>query len=702
MTPTSLHKFKKSSLAKTLTFHNVLMDAIKESNPKKTTKKLGFLAYCGSNLAKYKLGWMAGRALGLSQRRRAVRQYMSRESKAKFLVTNFFFSDDASRATAGMKETITRKKVKLQKRYLLRPMKKLWSIFCRKHKNVKVSYATFTRYRPFNVVPTSADNRDTCLCIAHVNMTFLAKKMKELGLIECDDPHEIVKGIVCSKRQIRCMYDNCDGCRNRNVALLPSIFQNDDQCEWNAWENITETRTFLKGGQKITKPVKCSKKVTKIGTIHELVDLFQKKILTFKRHIFNIKTQNEAFNKCKETLDSSSAVIIIDFSENYQCKLSSEIQSFHFGGSRAQATIHTGVIYLGHRRPIPFATISDCLQHGPTAIWAHLDPILKYLTTEVPELRIIHFFSDGPSTQYRQKTNFYLYAQKMNELGFISTWSFFEAGHGKNAADGVGGLIKRLANQKVADGDDIPDARTLYNAVKEETSIKLYFVTEEAIEEVAKSVPLQIIPVKGTQKIHQICPQSSTAILHREAACFCEANTFVREQYCPCYHFSQASLVSSKKKEPLPEKDEWSSSSENEQEFVPDDRSSDLNSYPSEDVDTDQPILQPYSEEKIKEGTHILVQIMGGHRNKSQFRYVAVCMGQLDNNYEVKVMFYKAAAEENSLFTINEDDSSYISENQILGVLPQPEIKMKGKRIYYKFLSSIDVKESGGTKTALE
>ena len=35
----------------------------------------------------------------------------------------------------------------------------------------------------------------------------------------------------------------------------------------------------------------------------------------------------------------------VDFSENYTCKCSDEVQSMHFGGSHQQASVHTGVYY---------------------------------------------------------------------------------------------------------------------------------------------------------------------------------------------------------------------------------------------------------------------------------------------------------------------------------------------------------------------
>lgn len=62
----------------------------------------------------------------------------------------------------------------------------------------------------------------------------------------------------------------------------------------------------------------------------------------------------------------TEALIHIDFSENFQWKLSKEIQGMHFGASQRQITLHTGVYY----------TETDSLQHDPSGIWAFLDKLL--------------------------------------------------------------------------------------------------------------------------------------------------------------------------------------------------------------------------------------------------------------------------------------------------------------------------------------
>ena len=171
--------------------------------------------------------------------------------------------------------------------------------------------------------------------------------------------------------------------------------------------------------------------------------MFQKKIEAIAIHQFNWVHQTEQYHALKERLTKTEAVLHVDFSENYACKLSREIQAFHFRGSRKQATIHTAVLYRVNATK-SYATLSDSLRHDERAVRAHLEPILKELRTNCPQITTLHIINDGPVTQYRNKTNFYL----LSTLPFIyafknTTWNcYLERAHGKGAPDGIGGAFK--------------------------------------------------------------------------------------------------------------------------------------------------------------------------------------------------------------------------------------------------------------------
>lgn len=85
-------------------------------------------------------------------------------------VSAFFNQDDVSRATVGKKETKTKRKVKMQRRYLLDSMKKLRFKFIN-DTGTPISYTTFRRLKPFYVMIPNLSNRDTCLCKRHNNMS---------------------------------------------------------------------------------------------------------------------------------------------------------------------------------------------------------------------------------------------------------------------------------------------------------------------------------------------------------------------------------------------------------------------------------------------------------------------------------------------------------------------------------------------------
>ena len=89
--------------------------------------------------------------------------------------------------------------------------------------------------------------------------------------------------------------------------------------------------------QWMTEKIKKDEKVSTITvkreittTEHDLNTDFQERLLHFRRHVFNIKWQFDAYRELRRILKHNESLIHIDFSENYSCKYSKEIQSVHF------------------------------------------------------------------------------------------------------------------------------------------------------------------------------------------------------------------------------------------------------------------------------------------------------------------------------------------------------------------------------------
>lgn len=473
-----------SPVKRALLFHTSMIANIRtryENAKTNREKQLIAKVVSGNILKKYKLQKYAQEAFGYSRKRDKYpvdlayhgRRCTSRSEITK-TATSFFLRDDVSRMTTGRKQTVTRLKKKMQKRLLTDTMKNLHRKFLSEHIG-DVSYTTFCRLRPFWVVTPSSSDRDTCLCKRHENLQFMANALQSQGLLSSRNIEEMSEATMCDPKAKSCAYGECGECLLTCYPMLKT-----------PGEEIIGLSQWM--SEKITKDEKVStitvkREITK--TEQDLNAEFQERLLLFRRHVFNIKWQFDAYRELRMSLKNNECLVHIDFSENYSCKYSQEIQSVHFGGSHQQASLHTGVLYTpGEQASHTFCSISPSRRHDPVAIWAHLDPVLKVVRERHPQVSTLHFFSDGPATQYRQKGNFFYLSTEPYKYGFKEiTWNFFEASHGKGAPDGVGGALKRSADRIVAHGGDIPDAQTLYEKLKQlDTSVELFFVPEQDIE----------------------------------------------------------------------------------------------------------------------------------------------------------------------------------------------------------------------------
>lgn len=194
-----------------------------------------------------------------------------------------------------------------------------------------------------------------------------------------------------------------------------------------------------------------------------------------------------------------------------------------------------------------FCTVSASHRHDPPAIWAYLLPVLRDLKETHQHLKFLHIWSDGPTTQYRNKANFWLLDHFVSSLFSSGSWNMFEAGHGKGAADAIGGVVKRSADQYVNLGHDLPNAIDLFNVLSSTLTVKMYYVAEDAIHDIDQLMPQKIQPVPGTMQLHQISLTDCRGVIKVQTlSCFCNQNPD-----CLCYGARNAELV--KNAEQLPD-----------------------------------------------------------------------------------------------------------------------------------------------------
>ncbi len=204
-----------------------------------------------------------------------------------------------------------------------------------------------------------------------------------------------------------------------------------------------------------------------------------------------------------------------DFAENLSYVVKDEIQSFHW--ENKQATLHPFVAYHrladGTLEHCNICVVSDTKEHTTVTAYAFLSFVIPYLQTWFPDMKKIHYFTDGCAGQYKNKNNFINLCHHEEDFGFEGEWNFFATSHGKSACDKIGGTVKRLltkASMQRAYTDPILTTEAIMEfCTTNIPGIHLFNIPSEDI--VKHELKLQgrfqdTKTVKGTQQFHRLVP----------------------------------------------------------------------------------------------------------------------------------------------------------------------------------------------------
>lgn len=303
-------------------------------------------------------------------------------------------------------------------------------------------------------------------------------------------------------------------------------------------------------------------------------------------------------------------------------------------------------------------------------------------------------------------------------MGFKNgSWSFFESSHGKGAPDGVGGALKRLGNHLIAHGNDIPDAKVFFNLLKEHSKIKLFYVTGEDIKEIDKTLPNGLTTIKGTRQIHQVVTFKRGKILFRTLSCFCRSNNWHQGKICNCFFKSKSVTFKEKRDQPKKKRKSCYNQiySSSEEEMVPNKDShedskenvslEELLRMHEKDISGGVDNLEVPLKNNIKVGTSVLVNVFGEKQKKIKYSFAAVCtkVCKAEDDGDFVVMFLNKHNTEGTAFVTNEDDESPIDFKQVLAILPEPKMLMKGlNRVVYEFPRKLNVLSDLDARITLE
>ena len=120
----------------------------------------------------------------------------------------------------------------------------------------------------------------------------------------------------------------------------------------------------------------------------------------------------------------------------------------------------------------------------------------------------IHYITDRPFCQYRNKVIFFVVANHQEVFGVQARWDNFEAGHEKGPCDSIDGTVKRMAEQASKHGTAMSDADNFFPwASQKQGAVKFTWVGTSQYKLAEKGVSAtqpQLPGVKGSLKLHAV------------------------------------------------------------------------------------------------------------------------------------------------------------------------------------------------------
>ena len=191
--------------------------------------------------------------------------------------------------------------------------------------------------------------------------------------------------------------------------------------------------------------------VPKEAPLQDVLELLCKELETLARHRLNATWQQEQYRQLTTNLPVGTAVLTLDFAENFKCEHQDEPQSAYFGYQ--QVVLHPVVMHYrcpecAHIVVDSAVYISDDLGHTPHLVDVITQECARSIQAKTP-ITSLKIFSDGCSSQYKSKTPFAYLKQLPRNLNMEVERAYFGARHGKNLCDALGGTVKNCAKRAV-------------------------------------------------------------------------------------------------------------------------------------------------------------------------------------------------------------------------------------------------------------
>jgi len=435
----------------------------------------------------------------------------------------FYMDDQNSRCSPGKQDYVRVNGEKLQKRICNDYVRNLHTRFRAENPDMDICLATFYACRPANVLTSKYLNKDTTCCQKHQNFQLLIKALaKVLPNVKCVTSPDAFIEEYNTEEKVQQLLNTFDEEAHTGMIV------------YDKWGRVNDERE----GKVKTRIIRVEEEPQKF------MENFLQRYILFVKHNDSANTQYDQQRRCKRNLKKGECLVQVDFIQNYACLVQNAAQSSFF--DQTQVTVHASVIYYreeddGDLKHKSFVHASPVNTHNSAMVYAILDKLWTEDFAEEKErlgLHTVHYYSDSPFSQYRNKWMFHFVSKHQERYGMKATWDYFETGHGKGPCDGVGGSIKRLADDAQKMGYRIQDAEDFVGWAQQSTSVSytVSYISQERFDRFhAEYTELKsdLVTLHGTKKLHAVRPGSQPGMVEwRALSCKC-----VPEDNCNCEWF---------------------------------------------------------------------------------------------------------------------------------------------------------------------
>ena len=417
--------------------------------------------------------------------------------------------------------------------------------------DVKIGFRKFVDFKPNNVKQARLSDRLQCLCIKCTNMKLLRvsvnRKVKEVGLkdLQVSSTKDLCELSLC-KTDSKFPKSNCiqRRCAKCGPKLLNSYYKEllqkceEDTVTFSQWNRRKVTVNKTINGKKTTKITSKLLREEYESPLSGVIRKILQQTETMAGHIFRAEWQQDQFRSIKEKIPPETALLVIDFAENYICPLNDEVQSYHF--NQNQVTIHPIMCYVNDTqaqvgisecKKESIYVISDDRKHDSYAVKSFMSVVNKYLIEHYQIKNQIQF-SDGCAAQYRSRHTF----ADLSRSNITITRHFFESSHGKSEADGLAAVLKNAVTRAVTNGATITNAEQFFKFCREKmtevgdsvypsrrmaytNSTRTFFYVPS--DQIDRHITQSFRSIPGILKIHSVKVVEKLKVAARELSCFC-------------------------------------------------------------------------------------------------------------------------------------------------------------------------------------